>query len=165
MPNAIDMFRAQREAADAVYARLQEIAGLLAQVRKEVDLVASNADLRAVLQREETWLSQAERTVAEVRIWREREARHFWPSVAQRWVIALLFALSSAWVGAAGYAYVGNRHMDELTALRARADLATRIEDRVATMTPTERRQFDALMKSNRIGEAVRSSGRAPRHP
>jgi len=37
--------------------------------------------------------------------------------------------------------------MDELTALRARADLATRIKVRVATMTPTERRQFDALMK------------------
>ncbi len=71
------MFRAQREAADAVYERLQEISGLLAQVRKEVELVASNADLRVVLQREQTWLSQAERTVSELRAWREREARQF----------------------------------------------------------------------------------------
>jgi hypothetical protein len=147
MPNAIDMFRAQREAADAVYERLQEVSGLLAQVRKEVDLVAGNTDLRAVLQREETWLLQAERTVEEVRSWREREARQFWPGLAQRWVMALVFALASAWVASAGYAYIGNRDRDELAALRARADLATWIENRVASMTPTERRQFDALMK------------------
>jgi hypothetical protein len=36
---------------------------------------------------------------------------------------------------------------NELAVLRARADFATQIEDRVATMTPTERRQFDTLMK------------------
>ena len=119
MPNAIDMFRAQREAADAVYERLQEIAGLLAQVRKEVDLVAGNADLRAVLQREQTWLSQAERTVAEVRAWREREARQFAPSVARRWALALVFALASAWTAGAGYAYVAKPYEDELRMLRA----------------------------------------------
>ena len=147
MPNAIDLFRAQREAADAVYERLQDISGLLAQVHAEVDLVAGNAALRDVLQREETWLSQAERTVAEVRSWREREARQFWPGLARRWVMALAFALASAWVVAAGYAYVENRRLDELAALRARADLATRIEERLAIMTPTERRQFDTLMK------------------
>jgi hypothetical protein len=45
---------------------------------------AGNADLRALLQHEQTWLAQAERTVAEVRAWREREARQFWPGVAQR---------------------------------------------------------------------------------
>ena len=147
MPNAIDLFRAQREAADAIYARLQEIAGMLAQVQNEVDLVAGNADLRALLQREEAWLSQAERTVAEVRIWREREAQQFWPSLARRWAIALLFALAAAWVAGAGYAYLGNPYSDELAALRARADLATRIEDRIAAMTPAERKQFEALMK------------------
>ena len=147
MPNAIDVFRAQREAADAVYERLQEISGLLAQLRKEVDLVAGNTELRTVLQREEAWLSQAERAIAGVRVWREREARHFWPGLAWRWVLALLFALASAWVAAAGYAYIGSRDMDELAALRARADLVTQIEARIATMTPTERRQFDVLMK------------------
>lgn len=147
MPNAIDTFRAQREAADAVYERLQEISGLLAQVRTEVDAVAGNADLRALLQHEQTWLAQAERTVAEVRAWREREARRFWPGVARRWALAMIFALASAWVAAAGYAYVGNRSADELAVLRARADFATQIEDRVATMTPTERRQFDTLMR------------------
>ena len=119
---------------------------MLAEVRAEVDVVAGNADLRAVLQREETWLS-AERTVAEVRSWREWEARQFWPGLAQRWVMPLVFALASAWVASAGYAYIGSSDRDELAALRARADLATWIENRVASMTPTERRQFDALMK------------------
>jgi hypothetical protein len=147
MPNALDAFRAQRDAADAVYERLQEIAGLLAQVRHEVDLVAGNADLHAVLQREQTWLSQAERTVAEVRTWREREAQSFWPAVARRWGLALLFALASAWSAGAGYAYVENRYADELAVLRSRADFATQIEERLATMTPAERRQYDMLMK------------------
>ena len=89
MPNAIDTFRAQREAADRVYERLQEISGLLAQVRKEVDAVAGNADLRALLQREQSWLAQAERTIAQVRAWREREAQRFWPGVARRWALAV----------------------------------------------------------------------------
>src|SRR5436190_395479 len=104
MPNAIDTFRAQREAADRVYERLQEISGLLAQVRKEVDAVAGNADLRALLQREQSWLAQAERTIAQVRAWREREAQRFWPGVARRWALAVVFALASAWAVGAGYA-------------------------------------------------------------
>lgn len=33
MPNALDIFRAQQEAADHVHARLTEISGLLAQLR------------------------------------------------------------------------------------------------------------------------------------
>src|SRR5438105_4549595 len=110
MPNAIDTFRAQREAADGVYERLQEMSMLLAQVRKEVDAVAGNADLRALLQREETWLSQAQRTVAEVRAWREREAQRFWPGVTRRWAVALFLALASVWAAGAGYAYVANAH-------------------------------------------------------
>jgi hypothetical protein len=147
MLNAIDTFRAQREAADGVYERLQEISGLLAQVRREVDAVAGNADLRALLQREQTWLAQAERTVMEVRAWREREAQRFWPGMTRRWAVALIFALASAWCAGAGYAYVANAHADELGVLRARAAFVESIEDRVIMMTPAERRQFDALMK------------------
>src|SRR3954470_17413300 len=118
MPNALDAFRAQREAADAVYERVQEIAGLLAQVRQEVDLLAGNPDLRAVLRQEQTWLSQAERTVAEVRAWREREAQRFWSGVARRWALALLFALASAWSAGAGYAYVTRPYAEALGRLR-----------------------------------------------
>src|SRR3954463_7951643 len=121
MPNALDAFRAQREAADAVYERVQEIARLMAQVRQEVDLLSGNADLRAILRQEQTWLSQAERTVAEVRAWREREAQRFWPGVPRRWAVAVIFALASAWASGAGYAYVAKPYADELITLRARA--------------------------------------------
>ena len=147
MPNAIEMFRAQREVADAVHARLQDVSVLLAQVRKEVDLVVGNAALRDVLEREQTWLSQAERTVAQVRAWREHDARQFWPSVVRRWALALVFALASAWVAGAGYAYAVKADEDELGVLRARAAFVESIEDRVMAMTPDERRAFDTLMK------------------
>jgi hypothetical protein len=151
MPNALDAFRAQREATDAVCERLQEIAGLLTHVQKQVDAVAANAELRAILQREEAWLSQASRTVSEVRAWREREARQFWPSVARRWALALVFALASAWIASAGYAYVTKPYEDELRMLRARAAVLESIEDRVITMTPSERRAFDELFKRNAV--------------
>lgn len=88
------------------------------------------------------------------RSWPEREAQRFWPALARRWVVALLFALASAWAAGAGYAYIANAHTDELRALRARAAFVESIEDRVVTMTPAERRQFDALMK--RSGSAKR---------
>jgi hypothetical protein len=108
---------------------------------------AGNAALRDVLKREQTWLSQAERTVAEVRGWREREARQFWPSVARRWALALVFALASAWMAGADYSYVAKPYADELRVLRARVAVTESIEDWVTTMTPAERRQFDMLMK------------------
>ena len=149
MPNAIDTFRAQREAADAVHERLQEIAALLTHIRTQVDAVAGNAVLRAVLQREEAWLSQASRTVSEVRAWRECEARQYWPRVAWRWALALVFALAAAWIAGAGYAYATKPYQDELRMLRARAAFVESIEDRIITMTPAERRQFDGLFKGN----------------
>lgn len=147
MPNAIDTFRAQREAADAVHERLQEISGLLKLVRTQVDAVAGNAELRAILQQEEAWLSQASRTVSEVRAWREREARQFFPSVAWRWALALVFALASAWTAGAGYAYVAKPYEDELRLLRARSAFVEAIEDRIITMAPPERRKFDELFQ------------------
>jgi len=149
MPNAIDAFRAQREAAEAVYERLQEISALLAQVRQEVDAVAGNAELRALLQREEAWLAQASRTISEVSAWREHEAQRFLPSVAWRWALALVFALVAVWIAGAGHAYIAKPQEDELRDLRARAAFVESIEDRVLTMTPEERRRFDELFPSH----------------
>ena len=145
MPNAIDAFRAQREAAEAVYERLQEISAVLAAVRTQVDAVAGNAELRALLQREEAWLAEASRTVSEVRARREHERRRFWPSVVWRWALALMFALVAVWIAGAGYAYVAKPHEDELRELRPRAAFVESIEDRVITMTPAERRKFEEL--------------------
>jgi hypothetical protein len=153
MPNAIDAFRAHRQAAEAVYERLQEISAVLATVRTQVDAVTGNAELRALLQREEAWLAQASRTVNEVQAWREREAQKFLPSVAWRWALALIFSLAAAGIAGAGYAYVAKPHEDELRELRARAAFVESIEDRVLTMTPAERRQFDTLMKQAAVAK------------
>jgi len=107
--------------------------------------VAGNAELRALLQREEAWLAEASRTVSEVRARREHERRRFWPSVVWRWALALMFALVAVWIAGAGYAYVAKPHEDELRELRARAAFVESIEDRVITMTPAERRKFEEL--------------------
>ena len=76
MPSAIDAFRAQREAAEGIHGCLQQIAELLTRLRQEADAIAHNDDLRAVLQREESWLEQADAFVNE--IWPPCDAE-IWP--------------------------------------------------------------------------------------
>jgi predicted metal-dependent hydrolase len=147
MPTALDTFRAQREAADGVYARLIEVSQLLHQLRGQADALARNDELQAVLQREQSWLDQARRTIEEARRWRELEMRRFWPGVWRRWALALIFALASAAAAGAGYARIEQPYAAEITALRSRMNFAEFIEHRVVTMTPAERRQFDTLMK------------------
>jgi len=49
MSSAIDVFREQREAADQVHARLTEISASLHQLRHQIDALALNDELRAVL--------------------------------------------------------------------------------------------------------------------
>src|SRR5712691_1255946 len=102
MPTALDTFRAQREAADGVYARLTEVSLLLRQLRGQADALARNDELHAVLQREQSWLDQAQRTIEEARRWRQVEMQRFWPGVWRRWALALVFALASAHSGRGG---------------------------------------------------------------
>ena len=147
MPTAIDTFRAQREAADGVYARLTEVSQLLHDLRGQADALVQNNELRAVLQREHSWLDQAQRTIDEARRWRELEMQRFWPGVWRRWALALVFALASAAAAGAGYGWITKPYTTNLAALRSRAELADLIEQRILTMTPAERRQLDALMK------------------
>ena len=149
MSNALDTFRAQREAADGVYARLTEVSLLLRDLRRQADGLVQNSELQAVLQREQSWLDQAQRTIDEARRWRELEMKRFWPGVWRRWALAFVFALASAAAVGAGYAAVTRPWAAELTALRARMDVAEFVERRIVTMTPAERRQFDALMRWN----------------
>ena len=106
MESALDTFRAQREAADQVHARLTEVAQLIEQLTKEVDAVTGNTELRAVLRDERDWLSQAQQLLAEVRHFREQERLRFWPGVWRRWALAATFALASAAAAGAGYAWV-----------------------------------------------------------
>jgi hypothetical protein len=147
MPTAIDVFREQRDAAKQLHGRVQEIAALLAQVRQQVNALALNEDLRKVLREEQEWLTRAQLAVAEVRSFREQDALRFWSGVIRRWAVALVFALASAGAAGAGYSWWTKPYAAELASLRSRAEFATFVEHRVLTMTPAERRQFDALMK------------------
>jgi len=155
MPSAIDVFREQREAAEQLHGRVQEISALLDQLRHQVNSLALNDDLRAMLREEQDWLTRAQIAVSEVRSFREQDMVRFWPGVMRRWTIALIFALASAAVGGAGYAWWTKPVAAELASLRSRAEFASFVEHRVLTMTPAERRQFDALLKWD-----VRKSGR-----
>ncbi len=149
MPTALDTFRAQREAAEGVYARLTEVSQLLHQLRGQADALARNGELHAVLQREQSWLDQAQRTIEEARRWRQVEMQRFWPGVWRRWALALVFALVSAAAAGAGYAAVTRPWTAELVTLRSRLEFAEFVEHRVVIMTPAERRQFDSLMRWN----------------
>ena len=147
MPNALDSFRAQREAADQVHARLTEVAVLLDRLRTQVEAVAGNAELRAVLRDEQAWLARTQDVLVRVRHFREEEMLRFWPAVWRRWVLALAFALASASAAGAGYAWATQPQAAELELLRSRSELADAVAQRLTTMTSSERRQFDSLMK------------------
>ncbi len=147
MPSAIDVFREQREAAEQLHARVQEISALLDRVRQHVNALVLNEDLRTVLREEKDWLVRAELAVSEVRSFREQDMLRFWPGVVRRWAVALVFAVASAAAAGAGYAWWTKPYAAELEILRSRMEFASFVEHRVVTMTPAERRQFQKLMK------------------
>jgi hypothetical protein len=67
MPNAIEMFREQGDAADRVHQRLVKVSGLLSQLNNQANALATDKDLRGVLREELQWLAEARQLVAEVR--------------------------------------------------------------------------------------------------
>lgn len=75
------------------------------------------------------------------------EMQRFWPGVWRRWTLAVAFALASAAAAGAGYGLLTKPYANELAMLHSRAEFDSFVEHRVLTMTATERRQFDALMK------------------
>lgn len=149
MPSAIDVFREQREAADQLLRRVQEISPLLEQLRQQVNGLALNEDLRTVLREEQSWLTRAQLTVAEVRSFREQDMLRFWPGVLRRWIVALVFALAAAAAAGAGYAWATKPYSVEVATLRSRAEFADFVQHRIAVMSPAERQQFDRLLRLN----------------
>jgi len=170
MPSAIDVFREQREAADQVHERLTEISQLVGQLRQQVNALAMNEELRKVLREERDWLTSAQLVVSQVRSFRLEEMTRFWPGVLRRWALALVFALAAAGVAGASYARVTKPYAAEIAALRSRVGFADFVEQRMLTMTPVEKRQFDTLMKWNlpsRLGPnpSGRTSGKPTPYP
>lgn len=150
MSNALDTFREQQDAARRVHNELVGVAALLEQLQAQVAGIANNRELRDVLLDERTWLEAAQRTLADTKRWREEEQRRYWPRVAYRWITALAFALLSAVAVGTGYAWIAKPYAEELETLRPRAELGLLVEQRMNTMTVSERRQLDALMKWKR---------------
>ena len=147
MSGALDAFRAQREAADEIHVRLTEVAALLRGIREETHALANHEALRTLLRDEQTWLVRAEHTIASIRHHREWEVHRFWPAVWRRWAVAAALVILTAGAVGAGYAWIARPYERELTTLRSRIEFLDVVAQRVLTMTPAERRQFDALMK------------------
>ena len=128
MTNALDAFREQRVAAGQVYAVVRETAALISELQAQVKALSGMDELKALLQQEERWLRETERTVTEVRRLREEEVRRLRPAVVRRWALALVFALVSAAATGAGYAWITRPYEAELAALRSRAEFAELVE-------------------------------------
>jgi hypothetical protein len=148
MPNALDVFREQQKAAGLVYERVRQVSELLAGVRQQVDALVRNDELRELFNSERRWLADAERAVSEMRAWRERELTRFWPAVWRRWVLAVTFALASAWTAGAGYAWATRPYASELAQLRSRAEFVEAVERRILALSPAQRKQFEAVVLS-----------------
>jgi hypothetical protein len=146
MANALDAFRAQREAVDQMHARLGEVSDLLARLRVQVDGLALHKDLKDTLRDEQLWLVQAQRTMQEARRWREMESHRVWSPVLWRWAMAFAYALIAAWLAAAGYAWMTEPHAAELERLRRQTSFSAFVERRLEHMTPADVQEFERLM-------------------
>lgn len=144
--SALDTFRAQQEAVEAIHQRLQDVASLLHRMNTSIDAVAQNADFKQLLTREESWLREAQKTVADVSAWRARQARQSWLRIG-RWIAVAMFAIGVATAAGVGYAWITKPYVAEINDLRARMEFAEYVERRVVEMTPAQRRQFDVLMQ------------------
>jgi hypothetical protein len=150
MSSALKAFRAQREEAEQIHARLEQVAEHLRAIRTETNALAHDEALRKLLHEEQTWLVRTSALVNEVRHFRELEASRFWPAMWRRWVVAVVFALAAAGAFGAGHVWVSRPYEAELASLRVRVELLDSIAARILTMTPAERRQFDMLMHDRR---------------
>ena len=120
---------------------------MIRDMRAQADALARDPALRQVLRDEGTWLLRAQETLQRVQVFREDEMRRFWPAAWRRWAVAVTFALASAVAFGSGYVWASRPYDAELASLRTRVELLDAVAHRVLTMTPAERRQFDALMK------------------
>jgi hypothetical protein len=145
MSSALDAFRAQREAVEQVHARLVEVGGLVQQLQNQIDAMGQDRAFRDVLRDESHWLERAERAIVEVRRLREQESARFWPGVWKRWAAAVVLSVVTLTAFGAGYAWASRPYDAELASLRQRVELLDFVAQRVLTMTPAERWQFDAL--------------------
>ena len=146
MSTALETFKKQQQAVEALNQQASELGHAIASARKELDAIARHEALRDILVQEQQWLQRTEDAVRTVRAWRADEARHYWPGLLWRWCAAGGFALLSAAAAGAGYERQMQPYAAENAYLRSRNDFAHIVEHRMLTMTPTERRQLERLL-------------------
>jgi hypothetical protein len=147
MANALDMFKAQREAAEAVYAKLTEVAALVSSLQQGLDRLALDTTLKESLKAEQAWLSKVENLLGKEQAFRQSQFERLRLSILWRWVFACAFALAAIGAAGAGYVWAARPYNVELARLRDQASFADLIERRLATMTPAERQQFERLLR------------------
>ena len=143
----LSCFASKREAVEALHAQVARVGAAIAQARTDLDALARHETLRNVLAEEQRWLQRTEDAVRAVRLWREQDARSYWPGVVKRWIVACVFALASAAIAGATYALVVKPYAAENAYLRLRQDFVETLERRMLQLTPAERRELDTLFK------------------
>jgi hypothetical protein len=147
MGNALDAFKAQQKAAEALHAKLTEVASLFSTLQPRLDGFKVDQTLKETLDAEAKWLNKVQELVREVREFREDDFRQFRLGVVWRWILASLFALTAIGVHEAVRVRGENPYAAENERLRAQAEFSDLVQRRLSTMTPAERQQFDRLMK------------------
>ena len=147
MGTTLDAFKAQQQAAEAVHAKLSEVARLCSTLQSQMDGLKVDQTLKETFSAETKWLAKIQELVSEVRAFREAECRRFRFGVVWRWALACLFALAAIGVGQAVYVWAEKPYSDELERVRQQVAFAEAVQRRMSTMTPAERQAFDRLMK------------------
>ena len=147
MTNALEAFRAQREAVEDLHSRVREVAGLLNQIQREVSHLTSHHQLREFLNEQRAWLARTEESISRLRALRQSDMYRVGRSIVWRWAVAVLFAVSAIAVAAAAYGWMARTKAADVALLHERARFAENIERRLGELTPAERRQFERLMR------------------
>jgi hypothetical protein len=147
MGSTLDAFKAQQQAAEAVHARLVEVAALLSTLQPQIERLKLTGELKETLDAETKWLAEVENLVKDVRSFREAEYRRFRIGVLWRWAMACLFALAAVGVAESVRVWAEQPYAQELEQLRSQVAFAEVVQHRILTMTPSERQQFERLMK------------------
>ena len=148
MSTALETFKKQQQAVEALHQQATDLAALIASIKAELDAIARHDARRNVLLQEQRWLERTEDAVRAVAAWRAGEAQHFWPWMLRRWLVACTFALACAAAAGAGHAWVVKPYANENTYLRARNGFAAALERRMLAMTPRDRHKLEALLSS-----------------
>jgi hypothetical protein len=147
MASALDVFRAQKEAAEEVQKRLREATEALHALRDDLYALANDRTFRQLLHDERAWLVQAQNLISQVEACRQHELHRFWPAVWKRWAMIVVLILATGLATGAGYVWAARPYESELASLRSGVELGDEVARRVLEMTRAERRQFEVLMK------------------